>query len=198
MRAITFRQAVIPSALLAVVSLLLIVVSNHYFGLRLLNIPSSVWQSLWHGALFGSFLFVGLFALLKILTPYVLSLQIIAKQLHGLFANFSWPMIIIISLLAGVGEEMLFRALIQNYLIYLTNNVWGITLGALIFGVLHYLNHTYALIASVMGGVFGYIYFVTQDLLLVITLHGVYDFFAFAVIVKYPHFLQSALTKGNK
>jgi len=188
-RAMSFKQAFVPSALLMLVSLCLIVLSNYVFDLSLLAIPYSAFQSLSMGALLGCALFIILFCVLNVLTPYLSSLQTISTQLHALFANFTWPMIVVISVLAGVGEEMLFRGLLQNALIYVTNSFWGILFSAIIFGVLHYLNHMYAFIASIMGGVIAYIYFVTQDLVLVMTLHAVYDFFAFSVIVKAPHLL---------
>lgn len=113
------------------------------------------------------------------------------KLLIDVFENLTWPQIVLLSMSAGIGEELLFRGLLQTWLISVGNPFWGIAVASLIFGFLHYLNTTYVLLTFLLGGLFGIVYYVTDSLLLVVVAHTVYDIIAFGVIVKYPSLLKA-------
>jgi membrane protease YdiL (CAAX protease family) len=94
-----------------------------------------------------------------------------------------------VSLLAGVGEEILIRGGLQSILVGLTSPFVGMLLASLIFGVMHFLSKIYVLITFVIGFVFALVFYLTDSMLLVMVAHTVYDIFAFAMIVKFPHML---------
>jgi uncharacterized protein len=90
----------------------------------------------------------------------------------------------LISLAAGVGEELLFRGLIQAYLTEYWG-VWvGIGLASLIFGLMHLITPTYFVLAALLGIYLGGVWHVVGNLLSVIMAHAIYDFVALVYLVK--------------
>jgi len=81
-----------------------------------------------------------------------------------------------ISVLAGVGEEMLFRGVFQAVFSLWLNTAWGLLLASALFGVLHAVTFTYAVLAFAMGAYLGGIWLFTENLLVPIIAHTLYDF----------------------
>lgn len=108
------------------------------------------------------------------------------------FKDYSWFNIGCVALLAGVGEELLFRVALQSLLANYVPIYLAIIIPALVFGLLHFLSWSYFISATVMGLIFGVVYFITQSAILVIVWHAVYDLIALGVIIKYPHVLGLA------
>jgi membrane protease YdiL (CAAX protease family) len=105
------------------------------------------------------------------------------------FSDYSWFKISCVALLAGVGEELLFRIALQSWLVNYVPVYLAIFAPALVFGLLHFLSWPYFIAATLMGLVFGVSYHLTQSAMLVIVWHAVYDLIALGVIIKYPHVL---------
>ncbi len=82
-----------------------------------------------------------------------------------------------ISVLAGMGEEMLFRGVLQAAFTGWFN-VWvGVIVASLLFGGLHAITLTYAILAAVMGAYLGCVWlYADHNLLVVIIAHALYDF----------------------
>lgn len=108
------------------------------------------------------------------------------RRVSGLFATYSWGHFLLIAMLAGVGEELLFRVFLQAWLHDVVGIVWAIALTSLVFGLLHYLSFAYFMCTLVMSTVFGVGYYFSGSALMVMVWHGVYDFIALAVLVKWP------------
>lgn len=87
-----------------------------------------------------------------------------------------------VSLAAGVGEELLFRSLIQQGLAALLPGPAGawaaLLLASLAFGLCHWLSTTYGVLASLMGVYFGLLLWLSHDVLAPIIAHALYDFVA--------------------
>jgi membrane protease YdiL (CAAX protease family) len=92
----------------------------------------------------------------------------------------------VISLLAGLGEEMLFRGVLQDTLSHWLNPWLGLTLASVLFGLLHLITPTYAVLATLMGAYLGWLYDRSGNLLVAVVAHTLYDFFALAYLVKGP------------
>ena len=86
------------------------------------------------------------------------------------------------SITAGLGEEWLFRGLLQGALARHLSDVPAIVLASIAFGLCHYITHTYFILATVLGAVFGWLYFTTNNLLTVIVIHALYDFIALLIL----------------
>ncbi|MDO3383126.1 CPBP family intramembrane glutamic endopeptidase [Gilvimarinus algae] len=110
-------------------------------------------------------------------------------QMQQLFTPLSLWQLAFISLLAGVGEELLFRVLLQNWLAGFGYPSVAIVLASLVFAALHWLSLTYFLVTLVVGLAFGIVYHTTQSFVLVASWHGVYDFIALVIVSRCPQWL---------
>ena len=90
-----------------------------------------------------------------------------------------------IAALAGIGEETLFRGVIQAAVAQHVGGPRGVWLGllvaAVLFGLLHPVTPMYAVLAGAIGLYLGWLWLVGGNLLLPIVTHGVYDFVARAL-----------------
>jgi uncharacterized protein len=103
-----------------------------------------------------------------------------------MFREATWWQIVLICALAGLGEEMLFRGVIQLGLTDAIGNtegiVAGLAIGSITFGLAHAATRTYAIAATLIGLYFGGVLLVTGNLLAPIIAHAVYDLGAFAYL----------------
>ena len=181
---VTFRE-VVPSA---IIILLLGVI---------LSLASAPWQWLGHygwlaipvGLVVGSLIYVVGFLFSCSPVTKTKSMHELLISLHQLFGNFTWPQIFAISVLAGVGEELLIRGVLQSFLVNSVGAFWGILSASLIFGLLHFMTKTYVVLTFVLGLLFGITFHYTNSMVLVMVGHAVYDIIAFSLIVKFPRLL---------
>lgn len=93
----------------------------------------------------------------------------------------------VISLAAGIGEEVLFRGLIQAGLMELLPTsfavVGSLLIASVLFGLCHYLSHTYFILATLAGVYFGLVMLITGSILPAILAHALYDFIALAYLL---------------
>ena len=92
-----------------------------------------------------------------------------------------------LSLAAGMGEEWLFRGVLQSGLL----DWWEsapvplvILVVAIAFGVCHWITHLYFLLATITGIYLGWLYWATGSLVEPILAHVLYDFIALLVIAR--------------
>jgi CAAX protease family protein len=89
-----------------------------------------------------------------------------------------------IAVLAGLGEEMLFRGVLQPALAGWTGNaVLGLVLTSLLFGLGHAVTPAYTVLATLLGAYLGWLWLWSGNLLLVVIAHAVYDLVALLVLV---------------
>lgn len=103
----------------------------------------------------------------------------LAPALHGC----EWPDLGVLSVAAGVGEEMLFRGVIQGALGRWLGVAPAIVLASLLFGLLHPVSVAYVVVAAVLGAYLGTVWVVSGNLLTVIVAHALYDFVALRVLL---------------
>jgi membrane protease YdiL (CAAX protease family) len=89
----------------------------------------------------------------------------------------------VLALAAGLGEELLFRGLLQNWLIRLGDggpaaSSVAVVLAGAAFGMAHFVNWTYAFLAAAIGIYLGWLLVWTQSLWIPILAHATYDFVA--------------------
>lgn len=92
-----------------------------------------------------------------------------------------------ISVLAGLGEELFFRGVLQEAFTRWFN-VWiGILLSSVLFGLPHSITFTYALLATVMGAYLGCVWlYADHNLLVIVIAHALYDFIALVWLLRGP------------
>ncbi len=103
---------------------------------------------------------------------------------HMLFRGHGRIAVIMVAVLAGLGEELLFRGAIQAWLVEFGGPVSGVILAALIFGLAHYVTKAYFVAASLMGLYLGVLYHVSGDLLLAALVHALYDWVAIEYLLR--------------
>lgn len=108
--------------------------------------------------------------------------DILERVLLPLMRNCHWLELAAISIAAGVGEEWLFRGFLQGELASHLGGVPAIVLASIVFGFCHYITRTYFILATVLGAIFGWLYFATNNLLTVIVIHSLYDFIALLIL----------------
>ena len=79
---------------------------------------------------------------------------------------------------AGVGEEMLFRGILQGELVSKVGDAVALGSSAIVFGALHAVTPLYAILASVASLYFGELYLSSHNLAVPIVCHSVYDVWA--------------------
>lgn len=93
-----------------------------------------------------------------------------------------------VSALAGLGEEMLFRGVIQHSLaagIGGTGGLWiGLLVASALFGAAHAISPWYAVLAGLTGVYLGGLWLASDNLLVPVVAHGLYDFVALVYLVK--------------
>ncbi|QFT54488.1 CPBP family intramembrane glutamic endopeptidase [Microbulbifer sp. THAF38] len=110
-------------------------------------------------------------------------------RLAPIFSKMPLVQLVILSIAAGVCEELLFRGFLQTWLSQLSSPLLGLFVASLIFALLHWASLIYVLLIFVFGLILGYAYQVSGSLLGVIVWHAVYDFFALAALAYYPKVL---------
>ena len=116
--------------------------------------------------------------------PFTNLLRVVDEFLVPMFRHCRVLELAVISALAGLGEEMLFRGVIQE-VVAGSLGVWaGLAVAAVLFGLVHLITPTYALLAGLMGVYLGWLWIETGNLLVPITAHAVYDFLALVYLAK--------------
>jgi membrane protease YdiL (CAAX protease family) len=101
-----------------------------------------------------------------------------------LLAGSSWSDMALIALSAGVGEEMLFRGVLQSSLASWLGIGWGLALSSILFGLLHPISLPYVVVTMGVGLYLGLTYLLTGNLLSVMVTHALYDFLLMAYLLK--------------
>lgn len=111
---------------------------------------------------------------MRVLTDYMTSFDNFGQFLFGL---------IVIAVIPAIGEELVFRGLVQNHLFRITKNIHvAIWLAAFIFGAIHL--QFYGMFARMLLGVlFGYLYYYSGSLFYAMLAHFVNN--AVAVVAVY-------------
>ncbi len=120
--------------------------------------------------------------------PLAKIMQVLDQTFVPLFRQCRILELAVIALLAGLGEEMLFRGIVQAWVADKVGGSYGVALGlvvsAAIFGLLHSVTLAYALLAAGIGLYLGAIWLATDNLLVPITSHALYDFLALVYFVR--------------
>jgi membrane protease YdiL (CAAX protease family) len=117
--------------------------------------------------------------------------QVSEEVIRPLFVSCSIWQLALLSVVAGIGEETLFRGILQGLLSRPWGPIPGLLLSSLLFGLLHPLTPTYLVLAALVGVYLGCWWLATDNLLVVIIAHALYDFVALIYLVtsgvRLPH-----------
>jgi membrane protease YdiL (CAAX protease family) len=108
----------------------------------------------------------------------------VEERLGPLLAGASTGGIVLLAALAGLGEELLFRGVIQAGLAERFPLWVAVVVASLLFGLGHWLSASYAVLAGLIGLYLGLVFVAADNLLAPIVAHAVYDVVALAVLVR--------------
>lgn len=152
-------------------------------GIPLLSEPMRWLEGVVLGACLGAVLAAGVFVIARLPIRSLRSLQdLMESRLKEFLASMTPGELVVLSMAAGLGEEFLFRGWLQQGLFSLLGAeksfLWGgvaMLVASLLFGLAHPISPMYVFLATMMGLVFGGLYWMTGNLLTAIVAHAVYD-----------------------
>ncbi len=106
------------------------------------------------------------------------------RMVTPLFVDCGLGDFAMISLVAGFGEEMLFRGLIQSLLSRWLGAIAGLAIASVVFGLAHSITASYAALATAIGAYLGGIFLWRDELLAPSIAHAVYDFVALVYLTR--------------
>ncbi|WP_144822874.1 CPBP family intramembrane glutamic endopeptidase [Marinobacter piscensis] len=193
------RPSVSPVAALAfqggigVVGLLVILVAD----IPVQMVGAGLVPSMFYGTLGALCTYGALILLTQIpgLLPGDLDRQM--RRLYRFASGYSWLVLFLLSVFAGVGEELLFRGAVQGWLAEHTSTAIGLMAASVLFGLVHYASFTYFIVATILGLVLGLAYVATDSLLLVMVWHGVYDMIALYCLLRFPQWFGIRVQRND-
>lgn len=104
--------------------------------------------------------------------------------LRPLVGKWSILQLLVISLIAGISEEALFRGAIQGSLADRVGVIPSLLLASVAFGACHLLSWTYGIIAAFLGAYLGLLWIWPGNLLTPMITHAAYDFLALVYFLR--------------
>lgn len=102
--------------------------------------------------------------------------ELLHEALGPSLATCRWYDLLLIAAVAGFGEEVLFRGVLQPLMNLFWSNV--------VFGLVHFITPAYALLAGAIGAYLGWLLNESGNILAPVIAHGLYDFLAFLVVAR--------------
>jgi membrane protease YdiL (CAAX protease family) len=90
----------------------------------------------------------------------------------------------LVALLAGLGEEALFRGVAQEALSGPLPGWAGLLAASALFGMAHWVSATYAVLAAAIGLYLGALFLLSGNLLVPIVTHALYDLVALCILAR--------------
>jgi hypothetical protein len=118
--------------------------------------------------------------------------QRLDEEVLPMLAPASWPQLAVLAVVAGVGEELLFRGFLQQAFADRFGIPSGLVIASLLFGLAHPMSKTYVLLAALIGAWLGVLFVETDGLLAPIVTHALYDFVALAWLLRRHRALAAA------
>lgn len=106
------------------------------------------------------------------------------EEVVPMFNQSYWSELALISLSAGVGEEMLYRGVLQATLMGWFGVGWGLVAASLLFGILHPSSFTYIIIMALMGFYLGGLWILSGNLLTVMVTHAFHVFIVLGYLIR--------------
>jgi membrane protease YdiL (CAAX protease family) len=123
--------------------------------------------------------------------------QFVEERVLPLFARTPVWQLAVISVAAGIGEELLFRGVLQAGVAHGIGGpagaVTGLVIASVAFGVAHWITRTYAVLATIVGAYLGWLFLATDNILAPIMAHALYDFVALMYLLKWKRLAPAAL-----
>jgi membrane protease YdiL (CAAX protease family) len=111
--------------------------------------------------------------------------QFADRVVKPLFTPCTFYDLAFIALLAGFGEELLFRGVLQAWFVNHLGFWPGVLLASLLFGLVHPITPTYAVLAGLVGLYLGILVYLEGNVLAACVTHALYDLVALIYLVRF-------------
>lgn len=108
--------------------------------------------------------------------PFLRLMREVEEKIVPVFVDESVGQLLLVSFVAGLGEETLFRGVIQAALSDWFCPWVSVAVTSLFFGLGHMITPTYAILAALLAAYLGAIVVIYGNLFTVIIVHALYDF----------------------
>jgi membrane protease YdiL (CAAX protease family) len=109
--------------------------------------------------------------------------------------DWNWMQVAVLACIAGLGEEALFRGL-QGGLAHWVGPWAALAAVSLLFGGLHAITFAYLVSACVISAYLGWIWWTTNNLLVPVVAHAVYDWIALSLVLR--HAAADSCKRGSQ
>jgi len=117
--------------------------------------------------------------------PFAELEDVVRRAIVPLFRSCTLLDLAVISALAGLGEELLFRGVVQAGLERASGSTWlALVAASVLFGLAHPITPAYAVLAGLIGAYLGWLLLATDNLLVPIVTHAAYDFVALVYLLR--------------
>ncbi|MCL2348235.1 MAG: CPBP family intramembrane metalloprotease [Planctomycetaceae bacterium] len=124
------------------------------------------------------------------------SVEFVRRFLKTVYLDFirhcSVTQLLLISILAGIGEELMFRGVLQTgvaqWIGGTNGQITGLLIASLAFGLVHPISKWYVLICFLVGIYLGLLFLRSDNLLIPMVAHAFYDFCAFLYLPRIVRF----------
>ncbi|MCB1309233.1 MAG: CPBP family intramembrane metalloprotease [Leptospiraceae bacterium] len=104
-----------------------------------------------------------------------------------LFGGLRNTDLLLLAILAGWGEELLFRGFLQPLAADYTGPIVAIIVTNILFGLAHLITPAYAIIAALVGAYLGWLMLRFDNLAVPIIIHALYDYCALLFFLRVVH-----------
>jgi hypothetical protein len=153
-------------------------------GVPLWEGASVGWSSVSMGMAAGLALLAAAATITESNLPFAVQMRRDIDRLLILFRGATLADFLVISILAGLGEEALFRGLLQTGLAGVLGVPLAIGLAAIAFGFAHFISNAYVMFAAVLGVFFGMLQAWSGNIVVPMIAHATYDFVALCFVYR--------------
>lgn len=114
--------------------------------------------------------------------PIVWLRRLVNRFVRQVFGRASLGQLALVSLAAGIGEEVLFRGAIQPIAVGATSPIVGVIVASLLFGLVHAASWSYFWLATLVGAYLGALTLWRGEILSAAVAHALYDFVALTCV----------------
>ena len=115
--------------------------------------------------------------------PIARLVRLVVERAAPLLAGSSRAMVALVAALAGIGEEALFRGVVQTALVEHFSPWAAVAVTSTLFGLAHCLTAAYAVLAALVGAYLGWLHLASGNLLAPIVTHALYDLVALLLLL---------------
>lgn len=141
------------------------------------------WRDIWLGVLISLPLFGGFIYFWQARASHWRRIrELLDAVLVPMIRSAAYWHLALVSALAGFGEELLFRGIIQAELAERVPAWLALLVASLCFGLAHSITRAYIIVTFAIGLLLGALVLITDSLVLVMIIHAVYDFLALSYV----------------